>query len=597
MPTASSTAVLQTSLTKNTEEKQVQGIVKTRLSDLNFKSDLVSTVLDKIQKSEIMRGEEKFLDFMMENIWSSKKGGEDLFAEIKFDEEKKAQLLEDKHVKAFLKNSHSEFKPINKIYSLEHTTGIGEPDKKGKQTTPEILTISTAELTEIKLAEYGIDINELLKKHELATIRLALTFVTDSNNPEEKQPVLAMHLSSGNDDAKKATRKAEEALIEEIQLALLKKHKVIYTGGDGQVNRVKINKDGKPTIKNGRMVENDELRAVLASIKEVTYTDLEFTDVKLKMRGINIGVIPEFKGLSTVSNQQEKTEPDAGSKFKAGTVRAYQAGDLPNSKLLDEQILPPEGSEDVLATSKQLADHVPITAHSQEEKLARIYAGGLSQEGFKAFQDPHDFYNSSAFTRDKQGNEVVSDETLMASVTFTGKFYSLLISNCLRVKVRNIQEKPIVDSMAIKPDKQMTSFGYMQEFYASLVQLKIDPFKSADEIVNSIDFTDENLMRSLSAQLKLMGLDEITSREELHSALQDKNKSTTVCMVLNAIGLDPFKSEEEILSAYQSLDRSGANKFVVAMNKLLQVQAIDDDLSDKNEEKSKIKRTLIFRMN
>lgn len=591
----STTSALSQSLVKPVlEEKKEQEQPLPLPLQINpeFKDELEQVVQNKLHKSMVIRGEKKFVDYMEERIRQSKEGGKNLFAEINFGSEKKAQVLADPNVKAYLREKPEfKFEPVDSIHFIEHNKGIGQPDKKGKQTTPGILTLSNAEIEEIDLSEYGTSLDALIMKHGLPAIKLAMTFVLNSTKTE-KTPVLAYHLISGTEQEKIDKRTIETALIKEIELALLKKHPFVYDGGDGQVNWVKISKQqGKPEVKKGRMVRNEEVATVLDQMESVTVTSLELPAVKVKQRHVRID--SKFKGLSTASNQQEKTTPDADAKIQSKTVRSHQVGDLPNRMILNHKTLPPEGSEEYLATGDKVSDHEPVVHKDKGEEITRIFSGGLSQEHPKTFQNPRDFLNDNAFVKDNQGNEVISDEYFLADIKFTGKLYALLISNCARAKIINPTEKPIVDSKAIRPENQKTSLGYMEDFYNSLATINIDPFKSYAEIAERIHFNDENQIANLTTELNKMGMRPVTSSAEMQTIFESKDKTNArrLCIALNNIGIDPFKTEQDIMSTYDSENDYEAKKLVETVNKLLQVQAVDD-LDAIQEEKKQETHTL-----
>ncbi|GEM_PF-4485969 len=517
----------------------------------------------------IKQGKKKFYAYEEARIRQSKK--DNLDADINFDNEDKAKLLADPQVRAFLRQRpEAKFVPADVIHTLEHNDGIGEVDKKGKQTAPAILTVSNAPIEKIILANYGINLDQLLAANKLSTIKIGLTFVPNPEDSTGKTPVFAYHLTSGPEKEKRDTRDRENNLIAQIQVELLKKHEFIYSGGDSQVNHVVL-KDGKPQVENGRMVLNKEIKEVLNKITLVTVARWKPSKPKIKKRGAR-DEQDKSLGLSTVSNQQEKGA-DASAKIEAKTIVARKADDLPNGAVVNSQPLPVEGSEKNLATGKKVSDHHPVADHKEGEKIIRIFSGGLLQEGPKEFQDPHAFYNQNAFVKDNEGNDVVSYKTLRDSTQLVAKFYALLVSNCLKTKLFNPEEKP---RLALKEyDTQKTSLSYMEDFYNLLAKINIDPLKSSEDLLKSVDFNNADQMMRLNNELSKFG-------ERFTESKKDVRK---FCMALNNTGIDPFKTEEEIMSTYDARNEDHQKILVEATNKILQVQALDD-LDPIKEEKS-----------
>lgn len=526
----------------------------------------------------IKQGKKKFYAYKEARIRLSKK--DNLDADINFDSEDKVKLLEDPQVRAFLaQRPEAKFVPASVIHTLEHNDGIGEPDKKGKKTAPAILTLSNAPIEKIILANYGINLDQLLAENNLSTIKIGLTFVPNPEDSTGKTPVFAYHLTSGPEKEKQDTRERENNLIAQIQVEFLKKHAFIYSGGDGQVNHVVL-KDGKPQVENGRMVLNKEIEKVLNKITLVTVERWKSSKPKIKKRGAR-DEQDKSLGLSTVSNQQEKGA-DASAKIEAKTIVARKVDNLPNGAVVNSQPLPVEGSEKNLATGKKVSDHHPVVDHKKGEKIIRIFSGGLLQEGPKEFQDPHAFYNQNAFAKDNEGNDVVSYQTLRDSAKLVAKFYALLVSNCLKTKLFNPEEKP---RLALKEyDTQKTSLGYMEDFYNLLAKINIDPLKSSEDLVKSVDFNNVDQMKRLNGELSKFGLSVISS-QEMVEYLESKRVARKFAVALNNIGIDPFKTEEEIMSTYEARNEDHQKILVEATNKILQVQALDD-LDSTKEEKS-----------
>lgn len=528
----------------------------------------------------LLQGQYKFETYVQKRITECTKNGTDLFAEVTFESKEWDTLKTNPEVKAYLAyNPELKFEASENIYSIEHDKGIGELDKKGNKITPQMLTLSNRKIEEINWADYGVDIEALLKKYELGTIRLGGILQSDSKNTTQR-PVLSYHLSSGPE--KKDTRRREHLLIEDIELALLKKHPFVYTGGDGQVNKIIIGQDGKIATKNGRMIANKEMEEVLDGITRVKITEHHVSDPTVKQRHAEVDGV--FIGLTTVSNQQNKTEGDGNAKMSSETVAAIDSANVsPNSKILDNQILPPEGSEGNYATGNRSSDHNPVVVINKMdgETWARIFSGGILQEGFKKFLDPHSFLNDKAFVKGK-----VSNEYLRADARFTAKFYALLVSNLVRAKIQNPKEKPRVDDKAIKTANQKTSLGYMEEFFNSLAEININPLKSSDEILARINFEDKEQMSALDTALENIGMKPIESSAHMREILEDayQDDARRLCIALNNMGIDAFKSAEDILSTYASTNRTDAKKLAEAVNKILQVQAVDD-LNTAQEEK------------
>lgn len=559
------------------EKKSLPSRVKTS-NEFVEKIDYALTNREAIRHTQMVKqGQIKFESYMQKRINESKKQGKDLFAKIDFESKDKDELLQDPDVKAYLRNKPEfKFEPLGKINFHEFKQGIGKPNKKGELTTPDILIMSTDEIEEIKLADHDINLDTLLANRGLEAIRYAGALLKDPQNPDLVQPLIVDHLSSGSDDAKKETRKNEIKVIEDIELALLKKYPQVYTDGDDQVNQVEISSDGEIKVADDTMVLNPELPEILAARQRDTVAELAMSKPKEKQR--HAGLKGKFLGLSTESNQ-DKTVKDAGGKLQAKTIKAYNPEiDMPNSKV--KQTLPSAGTQLIYATGTKSSDHEPVIVRkvNQGKKEARIVSGGIIQTGFKKFQALRESFNERAIVKNEQGNEVLSEEAYLADVKLVGKLFSLLTSNLVRAKIINPSETPSVDSIAIKEKDQKTSLGYMEEFYNSLAKINIDPIKSPKEIIASIDFNDVGLISRLAIELNKMGMQPIKSPEDMVEIFKakDKTQARKLCFALNNMGIDPFKSEQDMMATFNSCDRVAAKKLSEAINKILQVQAVDN---------------------
>ncbi len=513
------------------------------------------------------RGKKILWDYASNKARASKQ--KDLFAKIDFGtEQEKSQLLEHADVQAYLQDN-PEFEP-GQIFALEHSNGIGKI-VKGKQSKPDILTLSNFPLMKIDLSLYGLNLGQLLQKYDLPTIKLAYVFVLDGIDISSDSPVISFHLSSGGNAEKEETQAKERALIQEIAIAIHKKHPVVYIGGDGQVNFIKISKDGrKPAVKNGHMEMNENMRKILDGFDGVRLESVKFSEVKFKERHYREN--HNILGPSTVSSQTDKYKPDSSSKFVSGvaTPLLQQAENKPNSHLLDNYPLPLEGTEDYLATSENVNDHRSVV-HEDGRRVTRGFSAGQLQEGPKAFKNAKAMYQPHAQVLDSNGNLIdITREALVAGVEFEKKMYSLTVSNCVRAYLYNPVEVPFVG----KPE---TSLEHLETFYKSITDLGIDPFKSPAEIIAAFDFTNPDQVARLATALKGMGMDPISNLEELKAIFSspDKAKVRRLCLVLRETGIDPFKTEKEMMSDFDFTDEDKLTKLGDAINLILRVQAVE----------------------
>ncbi len=531
------------------------------------------------------RGEKKFYNYAAQRARISKK--EDLFARTDFGtEEEQSTLIKDADVAAYLE-SLPDFTP-GSVFAVEHSEGIGQV-VKGKQTAPNILTLSNVPVKKIDLSEYGLNLDDLLKEFGLTTIKMSVDHVMSGIGVTDDAPVIGYHLTSGGEKEKQETRQKEIKLIQKVMIAVDKKHGHFYSGGDSNDNLIKISLSGKtPEIKDGHMVMNESIREVLDGLNGVTLELLNYSNVKIKERGPRIN--RQLLGPGSSTNQQDKYKSDAASKFRAekGTVR--REGDKRNSELLAHYPLPREGTEEYLATSDSVSDHRPSLIEDVKKEIAVAFRGGQLQEGPKAFTDPKKLFKyPEAFKKDENGNEIIKEEVIKADVEAIKKFYALLVSNCARTPLENPLEIPKVDPNAIK--EPLTALGYLDNFYQSLSKIGIDPFVSDDEMVAQFNFDDVEQVNRLNVSLKKIGMPPIRTAEELKAALiakeqaggapedkqKDHQRASFVRLALRDAGINPFKSEEKMMSTFRYTDENQLDKLAEAVNKFLRVQAIEPE--------------------
>ncbi|HSW94384.1 MAG TPA: hypothetical protein VLJ15_08560 [Gammaproteobacteria bacterium] len=490
--------------------------------------------------------------------------------------------MKDPDVANFLEKN-PDFVP-NMIFALEHNTGIGEiPKGKKKAVAPAIFTMTNVPTKKLNLSDYGIDLKALLAKYNLATIKLAPSLLLDGI---DTIPVVAFHLTSGND--KKEVREKEIKLMQEVMQAILKKHEYLYAGGDGQINFVKISKDKKSVAESkehkGYMEASPDVKDVFGKIEGVTIEKVTASDIaKIKERCFRRGKNPNepghgIQGIEFQSNQADKKKPDVGRKLLGMTVKKFHEGDRPNSAAFDEMPLVPIDNVDHLASSKYVSDHGVVSEESENpEEITRLWLGGVSQEGPKAFANPKTIFRyPEAFITDENGNEMVRPEVFLDMIKYGNKFASLLVSNLARVNLAIPDEKPVVDTKAISEPK--TGLEYMEAFYNALSAVGIDPFKSVNEIMAQFN---PDQIEKLNASLHKMGVASVENTEDMgqmREMFNSPNKYKLYLALRNAdIGIDPFKTEQEMMSTFDFKDEDKLENFGTAINKFLQVQAIEPE--------------------
>lgn len=517
-----------------------------------------------------IRGKEKLRAYMAQRTRASK--NKDLFAPIDFGtEEQMKSVLDDADVAAYLEQNPY-FLPAA-IYAIEHNRGIGRIIK-GKQTNPGMITVTNIPTRELNLADYGIDLDQLIEKHTLPTIKIGLELMLAGFSSADDIPVLNLHLTSGSSAEKEKARESEHDAIMEITDALFEKHETIYTGGDGQENLVKLTKrnDGPLPDENDPafMALSDNVKKVIARYNgRLSFEILEFPDgAKFKERNLRDENHVPF-GDSPFVSQKDKFMPDAGIKMYAGL--AVKGGNTRNEDLLKTPLMT---KLEHLATSSTVSDHKEASFVDKKKKIKATFSGGVSQEGPKKFNDPKEILDKSALILDENGNVIgVKQEALMACVEFMEKLNALVISNCARVALTQPDEKPVVDTIAIKEPK--TSLGYMETFYKDLLAAGIDPFKAADALVSQFDFSNSDNIATLASALHKMGLNTPVSTPEEMTAVFNSANKYKLCLALRDTGIDPFKSEKDMMASFNRRNDDTLTARAKAINKLLQVQAIE----------------------
>jgi len=544
-------------------------------STLEEKQPAKKTVKRRLREEELSaeeRGENKIFNYMAKRARISRK--QDKFAKIDFGtQEEIDNLVQDPDVKAFLQENPN-FMP-GMIFALEHNTGIGEiPKGKKKATAPAILTMTNIPTRKLNLSDYGIDLNALLTKYNLVTIKLGTSLLLDGM---DNIPVVAFHLTSGND--KQDIREKEIQLMQEIMQAILKKHEFLYAGGDGQINFVKISKDKKSVAESkehkGFMEVSPDVRAVFGKMEGIAVVNPTASEIaKIKERCFRID--HNVQGIDFQSNQWDKKKPDVGRKLLGLTAKKIHEGDQPDNRAaFDAMPLVPVDNVDHLATSRYVSDHgLVIEEPENPEEITRLWLGGTSQEGPKAFADPKTIFRyPEAFITDQNGNEMVRPEVFLDMINYGNKFGSLLVSNLARVKLVSPGETPVVDKKAI-PDPK-TALEYMDAFYNVLSGVGIDPFVSADQIMASLN---PDHLEQLNASLKKMGIGSVEDVTQLRDLFNSPNRNKLYLAIRDAnIGIDPFKSEQEMMSTFNFKDEDKLENLATGINKLLQVQAIESE--------------------
>lgn len=514
----------------------------------------------------LLAGKKEYWEAIGRKTRNAKK--DSILAEIEFTDEEIDAILKNGSPSLRAYVAYRKFIPSaeGSIHAEEHNDPIGK-GIKGKPVSPSILTLSNIPSIELKLSDYGINLDQLLKDLKLDTLKVTAKLLKDPDTGEII-PDITVHNISGGD--KKEVREREWAALQIIMHALLEKHDRLFLSGDGQDNPIEVSKDKKSLVaEKGRMKFTEAVKKFVDSLKNLRVKPQYPEFAKLKARGYRKNGVFQ---PSPWSNQQEKPEPDLDFKLFSMLVKKWQEGKASNRARLEQYTLPPASNLEHLATSNEVSDHPPTLQTDKKTGITKITSGGISLDGPKAIPDPQELLVPEAFEL-KDGNLVVKEEVLDAGVRFVKMLYKDMVYNLARVRLANPNEVPVVDTTAFP--EPMSSLNHLLNYYKSLAEVGINPFKPALEI--QFDFAKQEKITQLNTVLAEMKMDPINNSDEMQAifASNDQDKIAKLCIALRHVGLDPFKSEEDMMASFDFTNDGNVAKLAKAINKFLQVQAIE----------------------
>ncbi len=409
-------------------------------------------------------------------------------------------------------------------------------ESAGKKDASAITTMSLGVKTEkIDFSkEFGVDINALRKKHNLDVMKHAPCWVIDG---KIKTPMLSGHFTSGGKDDVTA---GEQKFIQELTTILFAHgYKKVIIGGDIQVNATEL--DGKlpKEDKDGRMVASEASKKWLRRFEQIAITQENSPETTtFRRRGYvtpypkDVEVKPEdalwgqFRGFNfALLNQIEKT---GLGEFTAKT------------RLMIAEPLPETKSNEPIDNSKILEAHV----FPSKDAVNNLATG-------KTISD----HTSTAATVDGIRYRVTGGASQKRPKEFKADEESYL---------EHAFETVLVDG---KPVKRIKESVREQEVAYS------------EKLIHIIIPKLAKLKPATPSAIPNVDTVAIKEPQTSNEYLEAYRKS------LRDLGIDP--DSDNMMATFDFKDDAKCRKLGVALNKFLQVQAIDQGVEDLFPELSK----------